>query len=166
LTNVVVLDASCGPHGYKTWKELGVTVDGHEIGHKAGHPDRDKYAIPIRQFHAARVADLAKRLDAIKEGNGTLLDNTLIVYMSDAAEEHHGQGIQWPMVLVGNLGGKLKTAGRFLQFPKYGSKGHRTMGNFYLALLRAVGDNREKFGDPDHALKDIDTAGPLTQILA
>jgi len=163
LTNVAVIDASCGPHGYKTWTELGVTMDGHMIGHFGVRaPD----AIPIRQFHASRVADLAKRLAAIPEGNGTMLDSTLIVWMSDSAEQHHGQGIQWPMVLVGNLGGKLKTAGRYLQFPSYGSKGHHTMSNFYLSLLHAVGDKRQKFGDPDLGLKDIDTAGPLTEILA
>jgi len=163
LTNVAVVDASCGPHGYKTWKELGVTVDGHMIGHFGV---RAPEAIPIRQFHATRVADLAKRLAAIPEGNGTMLDSTLIVWMSDSAEQHHGQGIQWPMVLVGNLGGKLKTAGRYLQFPSYGSKGHHTMANFYLSLLHSVGDKRQKFGDPDLGLKDIDTAGPLTEILA
>ena len=166
LTNVAVIDAACGPHGYKTWTELGVTLDEHAIGHT--HPDspeRDKNAIPIRQFHAARVADLAKRLAAIPEGNGTMLDSTLIIWMSDSAEEHHGQGMQWPLVLVGNLGGKLKTAGRYLQFPKYGEKGHRTLGNFYLSLLNAVGDKREKFGDSDPGLKDIDTTGPLTEIL-
>lgn len=86
--------------------------------------------------------------------------------MSDSAEEHHGQGMQWPLVLVGNLGGKLKTAGRYLQFPKYGAKDHRTLGNFYLSLLHAVGDKRDKFGDADPGLKDIDTAGPLAEILA
>ena len=167
LTNVAVIDASCGPHNYKTWKELGVAVDEHGIGHThPNDPSRDKNAVPIRKFHAARVADLAKRLAAIPEGNGTMLDNTLIVWMSDSAEEHHGQGTQWPMVLVGNLGGRLKTAGRYLQFPKYGGKGHRTMSNFYLSLLRAVGDKRDQFGDPDNDLKDIDTAGPLTEILA
>lgn len=166
LTNVAVIDASCGPHGYKTWKELGVTIDGHAIGHKAGSPDRDKYAIPIRQFHATRVADLATRLAAIPEGNGTMLDSTLIIWMSDSAEEHHGQGIQWPLVLVGSLGGKLKTAGRYLQFPKFNTPGHRTLGNFYLSLLHAVGDKREKFGEPDRELVEIDTTGPLAEILA
>ena len=40
------------------------------------------------------------------------------------------------------------------------------MSNFYLSLLRAVGDKRDKFGDPDNDLKDIDTARPLTEILA
>jgi hypothetical protein len=103
---------------------------------------------------------------AVKEGNGTMLDNSLIIYMSDAGEEHHGTGQQWPMILVGNLGGRLKTAGRFLQFPGYNKTGHRTMSNFYLSLLHAVGDKREKFGEPDRELKDIDTAGPLAEILA
>ncbi|MBY0458383.1 MAG: DUF1552 domain-containing protein, partial [Gemmataceae bacterium] len=85
LTNVVTLDASYA--AYYTWKELGVTVDGHSIGHMTGHPDRDKHCTPIRKFHAERVADLARRLDSIKEGNGTVLDNTLIVWMSDSGEE-------------------------------------------------------------------------------
>ena len=167
LTNVAVIDASCGPHAYKTWKELGVTIDEHAIGHmRWDNPTRDSHAIPIRRFHAARVADLAKRLAAIPEGNGTVLDSTLIVWMSDSAEAHHGTGKEWPMVLVGNLGGKLKTAGRYLQFPSYGSKGHHTISNFYLTLLHAVGDKRQKFGNPDLGLKDIDTSGPLAEILA
>jgi len=76
------------------------------------------------------------------------------------------KGDQWPMILVGNLGGKVKTAGRYLQFPKYNTPGHRTLSNFYLSLLHAVGDKREKFGDADLAIKDIDTSGPLAEILA
>ena len=168
LTNVVVLDASCGAGGssYKTWTELGITKDGHAIGHSIGTPESAEFAVKIRRFHAERVADLAQRMSAIKEGNGTLLDNTLIIYMSDSAEDHHGRGMQWPMVLVGNLGGRLKTAGRFLQYPGYKKAGHRTMSNFFLSLLHAVGDKREKFGEPDRELRDIDTAGPLAEILA
>ncbi|QDU96598.1 DUF1552 domain-containing protein [Lignipirellula cremea] len=166
LTNVVVIDTACGYQGYHIWKDLGVTLDGHSIGHMAGQPDREKHAVPVRRFYAERVVDLAQRMAAIKEGNGTLLDNSLIIYLSDAAEEHHGTGQQWPMVLVGNLGGRLKTAGRFLQFPGYNKAGHRTMSNFFLSLLHAVGDKREKFGEPDRELADIDIAGPLAEILA
>lgn len=165
LTNVVVLDGSCGPHAYKTWTELGITVDGHQIGHSPGEV-QDRSAVPIRRFHAERAADLARRLQAIPEGNGTLLDSTLIVYMSDSAESHHGQGDEWPMILIGNLGGRLRTSGRFLEFPRYNTNGHRTLGQFYLALLHAVGDRRERFGEPDSGLRDINTTGPLTEILA
>jgi hypothetical protein len=166
LTNVVVIDTACGYQGYHTWTDLGVTLDGHAIGHLAGQPEREKHAVPVRRFYAERVADLARRMAAVKEGNGTLLDNSLIVYLSDSAEEHHGTGQQWPMVLVGNLGGRLKTAGRFLQYPGYNKAGHRTMANFYLSLLHAVGDKRETFGEADRELADIDTAGPLAEILA
>jgi hypothetical protein len=48
------------------------------------------------------------------------------------------------MVLVGNLGGRLKTAGRFLQFPGYGKAGHRTIAKVCLTLLHAVSDKRKK----------------------
>ena len=166
LTNVVVLDASCGPHNYKTWKELGITTDGHAIGHTLPGPEVEKLQVPIRQYHAKRVVDLAQRLEAFKEGNGTLLDNTLIVWMSDAGESHHGTGRAWPMVLVGTMGGRLKQPGRWLEFPGYQKAGHKTLQSFYLALLHAVGDKRESFGEPDNDLKDTKIGGPLSEILA
>ena len=166
LTNVVVLDASCGPHNYKTWKELGITTDGHAIGHTEPGPEVDKLQVPIRQYHAKRVVDLASRLEAFKEGNGTLLDNTLIVWMSDAGDGHHGPGRDWPMVLVGTMGGRLRQPGRWLEFPGYQKDGHRTLQSFYLALLHAVGDRRESFGEPDNDLKDLGIKGPLSEILA
>ena len=170
LTNVVTIDAACGIGQYHTWTELGVDKDGHAIGHMAGQPAQEQYSVPIRKFHAQRVAALAKRLDAIPEGNGTVLDNTLIVWMSDSGEEHHGFCGEWPMVLIGNLGGRLKTDGRFLQYPAWQERGdqipgHRTIANFYLALLHAVGDRRKQFGERDQNLKGTDQSGPLAEIL-
>ncbi|QDU26593.1 hypothetical protein ETAA8_16730 [Anatilimnocola aggregata] len=169
LTNVVNLDAS--PLAYYTWKELGVMTDGHAIGHMhPDNPERDKLCIPIRKFHAERIADIARRLDAVKEGNGTVLDNTLIVWMSDSGEEHHGFCAEWPLVTLGNLGGRLKTAGRFLQFPDYQEDAketaNRTVRNFYLALLHAVGDKRENFGELDSKMPAAAQAGPLAEVLA
>ena len=169
LTNVVNLDAS--GVAYYTWKELGVMTDGHAIGHMhPDQPERDRLCIPIRKFHAERIADIARRLDAVKEGNGTVLDNTLIVWMSDSGEEHHGFCAEWPLVTLGNLGGRLKTAGRFLQFPAYqdGAKesANRTVRNFYLSLLHAVGDQRESFGELDLKMPAAAQAGPLAEVLA
>ena len=53
----------------------------------------------------------AKKLESIPEGNGTMPDNTVIVYLSDGAEGHHSRTWEWPFVMLGNAGGKLK-AGR------------------------------------------------------
>ena len=169
LTNVVNLDAS--PLAYYTWKELGVMTDGHSVGHMhPDNPERDKLWIPVRKFHAERIADIARRLDAVKEGNGTVLDNTLIVWMSDSGEEHHGFCSEWPLVTLGNLGGRLKTAGRFLQFPDYQEDAketaNRTVRNFYLSLLHAVGDKRENFGELDSKMPAAAQAGPLAELLA
>jgi len=161
LTNVVTIDASCG-HSYHTWKALGIDTDGHAIGHQDGP---DHLSVPIRKYHAERVADIARRLDSIKEGDGTMLDNTLIVWMSDSGEAHHGFCNEWPLVLVGGLGNRLKT-GRFLQYPGYGTAGNRTIRNFYLALLHAVGDKREKFGELDPQMDVKAQEGPLAEILA
>ena len=170
LTNVVTIDAAGGIGQYHTWKELGVTKDGHAIGHSADAPDSVKFAIAIRRFHAERVADLARRLDAVKEGNGTMLDNTLIVWMSDSGEGHHGFCGEWPLILVGGLGDRLKTSGRFLQFPGYQEDAketaNRTIRNFYLSLLHAVGDKREQFGELDSKMPAAAQAGPLAEILA
>lgn len=163
LTNVVTLDAAGGLGLYHTWKALGIDIDGHAIGHQNGP---DHLSVPIRKYHAERVADIARRLDSIKEGNGTMLDNTLIVWMSDSGEGHHGSCGEWPMVLVGGLGDRLKTSGRFLQYPAYGTSGNRTIRNFYLALLHAVGDKREKFGELDVNMPAAAQEGPLAEILA
>lgn len=169
LTNVVTIDANCGLQPTHHWTDLGITIDDHAIGHlhgQAGTPARERHAVPIRRFHAERVADLARRLDAVREGSGTMLDNTLIIWMSDSGEEHHGFCSEWPLVLVGGLAGRLRTAGRFLQYPNYESAGNRTIANFYLSLLHAVGDRRERFGERDPNMNEAEQAGPLAEIIA
>ena len=79
---------------------------------------------------------------------------------------HHPNLREWPMVLLGNLGGKLKTNGRYLQFPAYATKNHRTTASLYCTLLHAAGKPRDQFGVADLALKDIPQSGPLNELLA
>ena len=63
------------------------------------------------------------------------------------------------------LGGKLRS-NRYLDYPGYAQKGHRTTANLYLTLLHLAGATRDTFGTSDPNLKDIDTHGPLTELLA
>jgi hypothetical protein len=93
-----------------------------------------------------------------------MLDNTVIVYLSDGAEGHHSRCWEWPMVVIGDMGGKLKT-GRYVDYPGYGRKGHRTTANMYLTLLHLAGAKRDNFGTPDPNLKDLDQTGPLGELL-
>lgn len=69
---------------------------------------RNKTYASIVNWHTGVVADLAGKLDAVKEGNGTLLDNSVLLYFSDC---HHGDhaGFDIPCVILGSGGGTLKT---------------------------------------------------------
>lgn len=167
LTNVVTISA-CGGNKYMQWANLGISLRTNAIGHGGGENGKtsDELLRIIRAFHAERIAALAKKLDAVREGDGTVLDNTLIVYMSDYGDRHHPSYTQWPVVLLGNLGGRLKTGGRYLEYPRYGTAGHRTLGTMYHALLHAVGDKCEQFNSVDLAIGKDATQGPLSDILA
>jgi hypothetical protein len=169
LTNVVTLSSGCGdPYFGIRFKSLGIDKDLHSIGHGGSLPGftSDQLLIKVRKAHMERLARLCDKLAAAKEGGGSVLDNTLIVYLSDFGDAHHPEGKEWPFVLIGNLGGRLKAGNRFLQYPKYGAQGHKTMGNLYTTLLHAAGKPSDAtFGDPDLRLKDIDTKGPLAELL-
>ena len=95
-----------------------------------------------------------------------MLDNTLIVYFSDAGEKHHASSTEWPFVLVGGLGRKLKHAGRYIQYPAYGKPGHHTIANFYNTLAHAAGIDQDTFGQLDMNLDTASQTGPLPELLA
>lgn len=166
LTNVVTLASGGGGQQFGKFPEFGIP-DLHGIGHGAnyGRTSSEDCFVELRRFHTKLIAGLAARLQSVPEGSGTMLDNTLIVYLSDSGEGHHPSLYEWPVVLIGNLGGKLKTEGRYLQFPNYGTKNHRKTANLFCTLLHAVGKPCEKFGTTDPGLKDIDQDGIISELL-
>jgi len=168
LTNVLTLSSAAGIRDFDiTFKGLGLNIDKHSIGHGGSFQGKtwaDLYAM-IRRYHFELIAGLMKKLEKVPEGNGTMLDNTVIVYLSDGAEGHHSRCWEWPMVVLGNMGGALKT-GRYVDYPGYGRKGHRTTANMYLTLLHLAGAKRDTFGTADPNLKDLDQTGPLSELLA
>lgn len=169
LTNSVTLASGVGnPYFGVKFTGLGIQLGKHGIGHGGSYNGRnwDELSTAIRQFHFELLARTIKKLQAVPEGNGTMFDNTLIVYLSDAAEGHHSRCWEWPMVLVGGFGGKLKP-GRYLELPGHGARDHKHIGNLYTTLLNAVGDRRESFGQPDPILgKDVDQKGGIGELLA
>jgi len=120
----------------------------------------------IDKYHLSLIAEMAGKLDRIPEGDGSMLDNTLIVYTSCAGGSHHAGQEDWPFVLVGGVRQRLKM-GQYLQFPTYLNAGHRTVANLYLAIQEAAGiQTADHFGQPDTVLKDFDVSGSLSEILA
>ncbi len=168
LTNVLTLSSAAGIRDFDvTFKGLGINLDKHSIGHGGSYQGKkwDELYNIIRRYHIDLIAGLVRKLEAVPEGDGTMLDNTLIVYLSDGAEAHHSRCWEWPMVVLGNMGGRWK-AGRYLDYPGYGQPGHRTTANMYVTLLQMAGLSRDSFGMADPQLKDLDQHGPLVEVLA
>ncbi len=80
-----------------------------------------------------QIARVATKLEKVPEGYGTRLDNTLIVYLSDAAETHHGSCIEWPFVLLGGLapGG----GNDYLQYTEQQQSDHYIIVNLYNSFM-------------------------------
>ena len=140
----------------------------HSIGHGSsnGAETAQQCRDRIRRFHLELTAGMASRLAAVPEGDGTMLDNTLIVYLSDNSNLHHSTAVEWPILTLGGLGGAWKGGGRYLAWPRYGRQGHRTIGNFLTTVCHAAGQAVEHFGHLDLALSaDLDQRGPLSELL-
>lgn len=173
LTNVITVSSGVLKGG------VGVSCDGTEIGLPKGYVDSHgvghggsfegisstELHVRIRRRHMEKLAKFIEKMKSIPEGTGTMMDNTLIVYCSDAADSHHPVADEWPFILVGNLGGRLKLGNRYLRYPWYGQPGHRTVANLFTSILHAMGDHRSRFGIADVKLADIDQDGPLAEIM-
>ncbi|MDG2387772.1 MAG: DUF1552 domain-containing protein [Planctomycetaceae bacterium] len=167
LTNVITLRPDT--LGVK-YTELGLSNSVHSLGHLQENSASNGWTglqarMEIEKLHLKQIANMAKKFDSIPEGNGTMLDNTMIVYMSCSSGDHHCGGYDWPFVLLGGMGNKLNT-GRYIEYPKYGDKGHRTVGSLYLSLMQAAGMQiTNTFGQLDSNLKHFDLTGPLEELM-
>ncbi len=97
----------------------------------------------MNQYYAGRVARLATMLDAIPEGSGTMLDNTLLVWANELGRGDHNQE-NVPIVLIGKAGGALPKGGRLID------AGRQPFNRLGCTILNAMGQPAAGFGDvPD-----------------
>ncbi|MCA9096065.1 MAG: DUF1552 domain-containing protein, partial [Planctomycetaceae bacterium] len=133
-------------HSSLRFPNLGVD---YMIHHLLSHSDTADW-LKVNQFFIEQLAYIARKLDAIQEGERTALDNSMILYCSSMLTGSH-DATKLPVLLVGGAGGKLKT-GRSLD---YLDKPNRKMCSLYLSMLDKVGINLPKFGDSTERLAEI-----------
>lgn len=168
LTNCATIASGVGiPNFNVTFGGLGIQDSKHVIGHAFHAPNRTRWEMSekIRAYHFALIARSMKALAKVPEGDGTLLDRTVIVYLSDNAETHHSTCYEWPFVLFGGPSAGLQPGGRIVHYPDYGKPGHKTINTLYNTLLHAAGSPRDDFGRLDPNLDPHMHAGPLSEIL-
>lgn len=128
-------------------------LDVKEGHHAASHDNASDNYERIARFHVGQYAYLAQKLDSMKEGNGTVLDNSCLMFMSNMFVGRKHDNSHLPLVLAGGLGGTLKT-GRSLNYMN-ASDDNRKMCSLYLSLMDRFGIKQDKFGDSSTRLQDI-----------
>jgi len=116
--------------------------DGH---HAASHNDTSEGYERIARFHLSQMAYLAAKLDTMPEGDGTVLDNSLLMWLSNMVSGTKHDNLKLPIVTAGRLGGTLET-GRVLDYSTAGND-NRKISSLYLGIMDRMGVPLEQFGD-------------------
>lgn len=128
---------------------LGVTA----AHHGASHDDKSEGYLRITQFYVSQLAYLASRLDAMPEGEGTVLDSTCLLFTNSLMSGTRHDATRVPVVLAGGLGRTLQT-GRVLDYSKEGDE-HRRLCGLYLGIMDRMGLRLDHFGDADERLAGL-----------
>jgi hypothetical protein len=121
--------------------------------HPASHDDQSETYERITRYYVSQLAYLAGRLAAMPEGEGTVLDNSCLLFVSNLwSGSRHDSG-KVPLLLVGGLGGTLKT-GRVLDYQNKGDD-NRKLCSLYLSLMDRMDAKLDRFGDAATRLADL-----------
>ncbi len=125
-------------------------LDVRTAHHPASHDDRSAAYERVSRYYVGQLAYLAGRLDAMKEGEGTVLDNSCLMFVSNLWSGSRHDSSKVPLLLVGGLSSALET-GRVLDFTGK-SDGDRKLCSLYLSIMDRMGVKLDRFGDADTRL--------------
>ncbi len=121
--------------------------------HLASHHDEDSDYEKITQLYVSQYAYLAAKLDAMPEGEGSVLDNTCLLFVNSMFSGTRHDASRLPVLLTGGLGGTLQT-GRVLDYRKAGDD-HRKLCSLYLGIMDRMGVKLNRFGDANTRLDGL-----------
>ena len=132
-------------HSALQFPHLDVEIGHHELSHHDG-----AQWLKVNQFFLEQFGYIARKLDAIQEGQRTALDNSMLMYCSSMMTGGH-DATKLPVVLLGGAGGQLQ-GGRILD---YLGKPNRKMCSLYLSMLDKHGIRLKRFGDSTERLPEV-----------
>jgi hypothetical protein len=121
--------------------------------HSASHDDRSDAYERISRYYCSQFAYLASRLDAMKEGEGSVLDNSCLMFISSMWSGSKHDSSKVPVLLAGGLGGTIKT-GRVLDYARLGDD-NRKLCSMYLSIMDRMGLKLDRFGDAETRLTGL-----------
>ncbi len=120
-------------------------LDVRKAHHSGSHDDRSADWEKVSRYYCSQIAYLAKRLDAMPEGEGTVLDNSCLLFVNNMWSGNKHDSTKLPLFTVGGLGGTLET-GRVLNYLDEEDE-NRQLCSLYLSIMNRMGLPAKQFGD-------------------
>lgn len=133
----------------RTYNQVGVTEGHHAVSHHQNRADKLEMNARIQRFHVGLFAKFLDKLDSIQDGDGTLLDNTLLLYGSNMSNSNAHDHYPLPNVVVGGGRGRLRGGQHIV------AEDHAPMTNLLLTMLHKADVPIEKLGDSTGTISEI-----------
>lgn len=133
----------------RSYRNLSIREGHHTISHHGKSRDKQAKISKINQYHMSLAHHLLKRLDSINEGNGTLLDNSMILYGSGIADGNSHAHNNLPIAMFGSGGKKFRT-GRFIR-----KRDGTPLTNLHRSMLQHLGAGVDDFSDSNGTIDEL-----------
>jgi len=125
----------------RSYKQIDVPDGHHSVTHHQNDPEKISKTIKINEFHVKTFAYYVDKMKNTPDGDGNLLDHSMLLYGSSIADGNKHTHDDLPLVLVGGASGQIK-GGRHLAYPN-----ETPMNNLLIGMLDKAGVKTDKFGD-------------------
>jgi hypothetical protein len=133
----------------RTYTQVGVTDGHHAISHHQNRAEKMAKNVLIQTFNIKQFKGFLEKLESMPDGDGSLLDHTLLLYGSNMSNSNAHDHFPLPNLVVGGAAGKMK-GGRHLKYAD-----HTPMTNLLVTMLDKVGVRQESIGDSTGTLENL-----------
>lgn len=133
----------------RPYRFLDVPEGHHDLSHHGRDKEKMQKIAKINRFHVTQFAYFLEKLKTIKEGDGNLLDNSMIIYGSGISDGDRHNHDDLPVIMAGRGAGTI-SAGRHVKYDKA-----VPMTNLYLSMLDRMGVSAERIGDSTGRLDNV-----------
>lgn len=133
----------------KNYRDIGVPEGHHSLSHHRDDPEKLEKITRINHFHVQQLSYLLQRMQSIQEGEGTLLDNSMIVYGSGISDGNRHNNENLPVLLAGGGAGTLET-GRHVRYDY-----ETPMCNLFMSMLERMNVKAPYVGDSTGSLSKL-----------
>jgi hypothetical protein len=125
----------------RTYNHIGVSDAFHPLSHHANNKERIEKLVKVQRYHVERFAEFVDKLAKTPDGEGSLLDHSMLMYGSNMSNSDRHNNYPLPIILVGGARGALK-GGQHVQLPEY-----TTLSNLHLTVVNKAGVELKSIGD-------------------